>query len=63
MELDFEDLVGFLDLVGLNEPFDGQERSLDSIIGDRLLVHELVDVEMRILLLHGVRDVVGQVGF
>lgn len=62
MELYLEYLVGFLYLVGFDEPLDGEEGGFYAVVGGGLLVHVLVDVEMFVLLLECVRDVVSEVG-
>jgi hypothetical protein len=59
VELDLEELVGFLHLIGFDQPLYRQEGSLHPVVGYRLLVHELIDVQLLVLVLGSVRDVVG----
>jgi hypothetical protein len=61
MELDFKDLIGFFDLVSFNEPLDGQECSSDSIVGDRLFIHELIDIHPLEFLLHSIGYEIGEI--
>lgn len=62
MELYLEYLVSLLYFVGLDQPFHGQERCLDTVVRDRLLVHVFVDIEVLVLLLQSVGDEAGQGG-
>ncbi len=59
MELDLEELVGFLHLIGFDQPLYRQEGCLHPVVGDGLLVHELIHVQLLVLVLGGVWDVVG----
>lgn len=50
MEFYLKDLVGLVDLIGLDEPFYCQECALDAVVCDWLLVHVLVNIQIPILL-------------
>lgn len=51
VELDLKDLVGLVDLVGLDQPLHCQECALDAVVCDGLLVHVLVHIQIPILFL------------
>ena len=61
MEFNFKYLIGFLYLIVLDQPLNGEERSLDPVIGDWLFVHVLIHIEVLIFKLFSVWDEISQI--
>ena len=61
MEFNFKYLIGLLYLIVLDQPLNGEERSLDPVIGDWLFVHVLIHIEVLIFKLFSVWDEISQI--
>ncbi len=62
VELDFEQLVGFLHLIGLYQPLYRKKGSFGPVITNRLLIHKLINIQLLVFMLGGIRNEVSNKG-
>lgn len=62
VELDFEELISFLHLIGLYQPLYREKCCFSPIITNRLLIHKLINIQLLILVLRSIRNEVGNKG-
>jgi hypothetical protein len=62
VELDFEELIGFLHLISLYQPLYRKKCCFNPVITNRLLIHKLIHIQLLILVLRGIRNEISNKG-